>query len=82
MVQLVLEGEKPEELPKVLAFLKEMELPVTLAQLGITDPTEEDLRKVAEAAVSPKQFSKNLRADITADEMVAAIRRADEIGRG
>ena len=81
LVQLVLEGENPEELPRVLTFLKEMGLPVTLAELGITDPTDEDLRKVAEAAVSPKQFSKNLRADINADEMVAAIRRADEIGR-
>ena len=82
LVQLVLEGEDPEELPRILAFLKEMELPVTLAQLGITDPTDEDLRKVAEAAVSPKQFSKNLRADITAEEMIRAIRRADELGRG
>ena len=31
-------------------------------------------------AVVPTQSTKNLRADITADEVYAAIRKADEIG--
>ena len=81
LAQLVLEGENQEEVNEVLGFLKDVDLPMTLAQLGITEVKEETLRKVAEAAVVPTQSTKNLRADITADEVYRAILRADELGR-
>ena len=41
----------------------------------------ETLKKVAEAAVVPTQSTKNLRADITAQEVYDAILEADRIGR-
>ncbi len=81
LTQLVLEGENKAELDEVLAFLKRVDLPMTLAQLGIKEINEENLHKVAEMAVVPTQSTKNLRADITADEVYNAILRADEIGR-
>ena len=81
VAQLVLEGASDEEMKGVLSFMRDVDLPMTLAQLGVKERNEETLRKVAEMAVVPTQSTKNLRADITADEVYDAILRADEIGR-
>ena len=81
LVQLVLEGSVAEELGPVLAFLRDTGLPMTLAQLGMDQPDRDILKKVAEAACVPTQSTKNLRADITADQVLEAILEADRIGR-
>ena len=70
-----------EELEQVLAFLRDTGLPLTLAQLGVKEIVPETLKKVEEAAVVPTQSTKNLRADITAQEVYDAILEADRIGR-
>ena len=80
LVQLVLEKAPQEELEQVLAFLRDTGLPLTLAQLGVKEIVPETLKKVA-AAVVPTQSTKNLRADITAQEVYDAILEADRIGR-
>ncbi len=79
LVQLVL--EKAPELQTVLRFLKATGLPTTLADMGATHPTEEELRKAAEAACSPKQSTRNLPFPVTADDVYAAILEADRLGR-
>ena len=79
LVQLVL--EKAPELQDVLRFLKATDLPTTLADMGATNPTEDELRKTAEAACSPKQLTRNMPFPVTADEMYAAILEADRLGR-
>ena len=66
---------------ETMTFMKEVGLPMTLAELGITDVKEEEIRKVAEAATAPKQSTGNLSKDITADDVYAAIMKADELGR-
>lgn len=81
LTQLVLEKVSEQELNEVLSFIKDVGLPITLAQLGVKDIVPETLRKVAEAACVPTQSTKNLRADITADEVYDAILEADRIGR-
>ena len=80
LTQLVLEDAPEEELNEVLSLLKDVDLPITLEQLGIKEINEENLKKVAEMAVVPTQSTKNLRADITADDVYAAIMKANEIG--
>lgn len=80
LAQLVLEKASEDEMNQVLAFMKDVGLPMTLADLGITDVKEDEIRKVAEAACVPTQSTKNLRKDITADEVYAAIMEADKIG--
>ena len=80
LVQMLLGDASEEELQEVLSFIKDVGLPMTLKQLGISEINEENLHKAAEMAVVPTQSTKNLRADITADEVYAAIRKADEIG--
>ncbi len=81
LVQLVLENAPKSEIDEVLAFMKSIALPVTLAGLGVQEISEENLKKAAEMAVVPTQSTKNLRADITAEEVYAAILKADELGR-
>ena len=60
--------------------MKSTGLPMTLSDLGITDVKEEEIKKAAEAACVPTQSTKNLRSDITAEEMFEAIVEADKIG--
>lgn len=81
LVQLVLENAPKAELEEVLSFLKDTDLPMTLAQLGISEIVPETLHKVADAACVPTQSTKNLRADITSQEIYDAILEADRIGR-
>lgn len=81
LAQLILEKAPKEEWDTVLNYIKSVGLPSCLADLGITDVKEEEIRKVAEAATVPTQFTKNVRADITADEVYEAIMAADAAGK-
>lgn len=81
LVQLQLEQAPAEEWNTVVRYIKSVGLPATLGELGITDVTEDDIRSVAQAATVPTQFTKNVRADITADEVYAAIMSADAAGK-
>lgn len=82
LTQLALEKAPQEELDQVLGFMKAVGLPTTFAKLGIENVVEENLRKVAEAACVPTQSTKNLRADITADEVYEAMLQANRLGLG
>ena len=64
----------------VLNYIHAVGLPSTLADLGVTEFVEADFRRAAKIAASPKEFTKNVRADITADEVYDAILAADKAG--
>lgn len=81
LCQLLLEDAPKSEFDEVLRFCKAVGLPTTLAELGITEVHEEELRRAAEAACVPTQSTKNVRADITPEEVYHAILRVDELGR-
>lgn len=77
LVQLKLERAPQEEWNAVWNYMRTVGLPVSLVGLGITDIKKDELYQVAVAAASPKQFAKNVRADITADEIYEAIMAVD-----
>jgi glycerol dehydrogenase len=83
LVQLALEKSRQggRELDEVRAFLQAAGLPMTFAQLGASGVNPEDLRKVAEAACKPAQFTKNLPFPVTVDDMNNALLEADRLGR-
>lgn len=81
LVQLILEKSPAEEFNEVLGFMKSVNLPMTLQQLGISVVNLDNLKKVAAAATMPTQSTKNVSADITADDVFNAILEADKIGR-
>lgn len=79
LVQLVLEGVPQEEFDEVQDFCLEVGLPTTLEEIGIT--TDEQIKKIAEAACVPGETIHNLAGDVTPDELYAAIVQADAMGR-
>ena len=64
----------------MIDFSVALELPVTLAELGVADPSEEDLQRVAEAALAPEETIHNA-FDVSAADVRDAMIVADELGR-
>lgn len=78
IVQLILEDAN--ELNEVIDFCISVGLPVTLEQLGITDKSQENIKKIADAACVKTQSTKNMPFPVDADMVSAAIFKADELG--
>ena len=67
--------QEDEELQRVLAFNHRLGLPVTLAQLGLS---QADIPKLVEVAMTTNEY-KHL--PFGPDQFAAAIKRADELGQ-
>ncbi|MCD8138902.1 MAG: glycerol dehydrogenase [Planctomycetaceae bacterium] len=78
--QLLLENAPEEELYEVIEFCAELGLPICLEDIGLDDPSEEDLRKIAEKACEPEESIHSMPFTVTEDMVVAAILAADTIG--
>ena len=81
IAQLVLENVSEEDLEDIILFCIDVGLPVTFEELGIKDVTDEELRKVAEAACAENDTIHNLPFEVTVDSVVSALKAADAYGR-
>lgn len=81
LVQLMLENAPVEELGEVADFCMTVGLPVTLADIGLKKPTEEQIMAVAKATCAEGESIYNMPMEITADKVYAAIWAADAMGR-
>lgn len=81
LIQLILEHAPMEEFQQVQNFCKSVGLPVTLAQLGMTDYTDADIWRIAQVAVEPSSMMKNMHVAVTAQDVYAAILTADALGQ-
>ncbi len=81
IVQLILEDVPVEELMEVMDFCIAVGLPVTLAELGVTEIKEEEIMAVAEAASAKTDTIHNMPFPVTAQDVYNAIITADNIGR-
>ncbi|WP_294527585.1 glycerol dehydrogenase [uncultured Allofournierella sp.] len=81
LVQLVLENAPLEELEEVLEFCTEVGLPTTLADLGVENPTQEQLMEVAKLACADADTLHNMPFPVDAESVYAAILAADELGK-
>ncbi|HIW84019.1 MAG TPA: glycerol dehydrogenase [Candidatus Dorea gallistercoris] len=79
LVQLVLERASKEEFQEVQDFCREVGLPVTLEEIGITK--DEEIRVIAEKSCVEGESIHNMVADVTPDQLYAAIVTADALGR-
>jgi glycerol dehydrogenase len=80
LCQLVLEQRPQEEVMEVMNFCKSVGLPTTLAEVGLAEVTEEELRLVADEAAE----SFLLKAEpfvATSDMILAAIKTTDALGK-
>lgn len=80
LCQLVLENRSKTELQTVLHFSSTIGLPITLADIGLQEVSEEDLRLVAERAAKAKHIVAEP-VTVNANILYEAILAADAAGR-
>ena len=71
LAQLVLEDAPMEELEEVVDFCLEVGLPVTLADIGLENPTGEEIMEVARATCAQGESIYNMPMEITVDKVYA-----------
>ena len=81
ITQLVMEGRPLADLEEVLDFCLSIGLPVCLEDIGLSNPSKEDIRKVAEATAAEGETIHSTWFDVTPDLVEAAIWGADAIAK-
>jgi len=79
LVQLVLE-KADKELAEVLVFCRQLGLPVSLKELGITAAVGEKVMATAEASCAEGETIYNMPSAVTPQDVYVAIMVADKIG--
>lgn len=79
ITQLVLEGRDDDFIADVIDFSVDLGLPVTLMELGVEDPTIDDLDRVAGATLDEEETIHNA-FDVDAADVHDAMIAADELG--
>jgi glycerol dehydrogenase len=80
LAQLVLEGRPASAIHEVQDFCFSVGLPLCLEDLDIANPTPEEIRQVAAAAVAEGETIHATWFPVAADMVEAAIRTADALG--
>ena len=80
LTQMVMEGRPREQLNEVLNFCRSVGLPTSLKELGIINPTEEEIMKVAEAATAEGETIHATWFPVTTKMVYGALWAADAIG--
>jgi len=81
LVQLVLEGATSMTVEQVMGFSTEVGLPITLAQIGLTDLSGDLLGQVAGRATAQGETIHNEPFEVTPDMVADALLAADALGR-
>src|SRR3954470_17544306 len=81
LVQLVLEGAPRATVEQVLGFSTEVGLPITLAEIGLSELPADILAQVARRATAPGETIHNEPFEVTADMVADAVLAADAVGR-
>lgn len=79
IAQLILEAAPKSELEKIMRFCKDVGLPITLAELGVTDPSR--VMIAAEKACTPGETVHNMPGDVTPQHLCHALLVADRLGQ-
>ncbi|MFR0595951.1 glycerol dehydrogenase [Limosilactobacillus mucosae] len=77
LTQLMLEGADTERFEKYFAFLKKLHLPTNFVELGIEDPSDENLLKVGQAACAPNDTMNRMPFEVVPQDVVNAMRGVD-----
>lgn len=72
LIQLVLE-DKWDEIEKLIPYYQKIGLPASLQKIGVNEPTEEDIQRVAEKTVLPEESIHVLPGEITAERVREAM---------
>jgi glycerol dehydrogenase len=82
LVRLVLGGEFPADLPRIIAFDRSVRLPTTFAEFGLDNPSWEDVLEEARRIVGPKgEADYGTGRPVTPEEVCEAMFEVDYLGR-
>ncbi|AKP34188.1 glycerol dehydrogenase [Yersinia aleksiciae] len=81
LTQLVLQNSSMEEIETVLSFCQQLGLPITLAEMGVTQDIERKIQAVAQASCAEGETIHNMPFAVTPDSVYAAIIVADSLGQ-
>ncbi|MBT2738662.1 iron-containing alcohol dehydrogenase family protein [Bacillus sp. ISL-7] len=81
LAQLCMENTSDDELKTLISYYQEVGLPFTLKQMGITNLTDSQWRRLGEITVTIEDMA-NMPFEVTPEMVIEAVRRADEIGNG
>ncbi len=81
LTSLILTDKSPEMIDLVFSFCESVDLPTTLADIGLGTVSDEDLMKVAQAATAAGETIHNEAGTITAEAVFLAMKTADSIGQ-
>ncbi len=81
LAALFITDQPPEMVDRVFGFCEAVNLPTTLAQIGLADVSDEDLMKVAEAACAKGETIHNEPHEISPEVVLSALKTADAEGR-
>lgn len=76
LVQMTLENRPETEITDLMQFLVEVGLPICLAELGLTDPTDDEIRAIARIT-SESPYIKTQASQFGADKVERAIRSVE-----
>jgi glycerol dehydrogenase len=81
LAQLVLEGKPSSLIGRVMGFATEVGLPITLAQIGLAELSQEQLRTIAVRATAEGETIHNEPFEVRPEMVADAILAADATGR-
>ncbi len=81
LTQLVLEGAPSQEIREFIIFTTKVGLPNTLSEIGLKVTDEDDLRRVAEAALVPGETIHNMPFPVTVTELMDALKSIEGLSR-
>ena len=81
VAQLMLERALEEEVTQVLAFCREVGLPICFADLGCPEITEEQIMQIAEKACEQGSTVFHVPVEVNIQTVTDALIKADEIGQ-
>ncbi|MCD6527456.1 MAG: glycerol dehydrogenase, partial [Desulfuromonas sp.] len=81
LAQIVMEGRPVKDLKEVQGFCYRLGLPICLEDLNLPDPTEAEIRQVAQVAVAEGETIHATWFKVTADLVETAIWTADGLGK-
>ena len=81
LTQLALENRPDEEILRIIKFCHLVDLPITLAELGLSDATDEYLKTAAVESCSPDDTMINMPFTVKPEDIVSAMRRIDNLGQ-
>lgn len=80
LAQLVMEGRSAKEIRALISYYQKVQLPYTLADMGIKSLSAKEWKRLGEVTVEIEDI-RNMPFSVTADMIVEAVKGADQIGR-